>query len=308
MNKFILTVVFISISYNAFNQNSKELKQYEDSIVNCFDKLLNYQVDSSKRTFNNQTIKVVNKRVVANDSVKLNISYEISDLFNQVLKNPKSFSYSFSKLKHISNLKSADSLVRIITWNIPMRNGSYKYFGFVQRKNEKDNTVDLFKLTDASEKIKKPEYSKLKPSQWFGAIYYKLQTNYQENKAYYTLLGWDGNNRFTTKKIIECFSFNKGKLIFGMPIFKMAKDIKNRVIFEYTKQVSMMLRFDKKLKMIVFDHLAPSHEKFTGQYMYYGPDMSQDGIKFEKGYWILYENLNLKNKNKVKLKKMPKSY
>ena len=45
----------------------------------------------------------------------------------------------------------------------------------------------------------------------------------------------------------------------------------------------MMLRYDDKLKMIVFDHLSPSKPSYEGKYQYYGPDFSYDGLIFEKG-------------------------
>jgi hypothetical protein len=90
--------------------------------------------------------------------------------------------------------------------------------------------------------------------------------------------------------------------------FKMEQGVKNRLVFEFAKQVKMMLRYDKKIKMIVFDHLAPSHKKFTGQYMYYGPDLSQDGIQFIDGYWVLKPNLDLRNMEEPTGKSIKKSY
>ncbi len=308
MKKILYILILNAVAYNCMSQTNQEIRLYEDSILHYFNKILNYKTSSNTYYYSNQTIKVTNKQVVTADSEKLSYSDKISGLFNKVLNIKGSFSYPFSKLKNVSNLKSSDSLVRVITWNIPLQNGTYKYFGFVQTVDKKKDKIMVFKLTDKSDTVKKPEFAGLKPQKWYGALYYKMLTNSYNGKTYYTLLAWDGNNGFTNKKLIECFSINKRRLTFDEEIFVMKQATQNRIVFEYAKSVGMMLRYDKDLKMIVFDHLAPENVKFTGQYMYYGPDMSHDGIKFINGKWVLQENLNLQNKDKVKVKKMPKSY
>ncbi len=308
MKKLIYIFIFQIIAFNCLSQNSQDIKLYEDSILHYFNKILNYKTSSSTVKYSKQTIKITKKQFVTADSEKLAYSNKISDLFEQILSKESSFNYPFSQLKNISNLKSSDSLVRVITWNIPLENGTYQYFGFVQAVDTKKDKILVFKLTDKSDKIKKSEFAKLKAQKWYGALYYKMLTNTYNDKTYYTLLAWDGNNQFTNKKLIECFSINNGRLTFSESVFVLNKEAQNRIIFEYAKPVRMMLRYDENLQMIVYDHLSPENEKFIGQYMYYGPDMSHDGIKFIKGKWVLQENLNLQNKEKVKVKKMPKSY
>ncbi len=308
MKKIKFIFLLHIISYSCFAQNQSELRVYEDSILYYFNKILNYKTDSKAISYSAQTIKVVNKSVITTDSAKLAYSNKISDLFGEALNRPNSFQYPFSNLKYVSNLHSSDSLVRIITWNIPLQNGTYKYFGYLQKIDAKNDKTLSFRLIDKSEKIKKPEFAKLKPQKWYGALYYKIFTHTFEGKKYYTLLAWDGNNQFSNKKLIECLTFSKNRPIFGEPIFRMKHDMQNRIIFEYAKPVGMMLRYDENFKMIVYDHLSPENGKFTGQYMYYGPDMSHDGIRFIRGNWVLQENLNLQNKTKVKVKELPKSF
>ncbi len=308
MRKILYTLIFVLTTQITNAQKFAEFKLYEDSILLYINKILNYQTDSVTRYYSNQKIKFVNKRVLTADSAKLAYSEKISDLFGYILSKERSYKYNFDKLKNISKLKSSDSLLRIITWDIPLQDGTFKYFGYLQKIDKKSGKVFIFKLIDKSEKIRKPEFAKLKPQKWYGALYYKIITNTYDKKTYYTLLAWDGNNQFTNKKLIECLSFKNNKATFGEPIFLMKEKAKNRIIFEFAKSVRMMLRYDKNLKMIVYDHLSPSNRKFTNQYMYYGPDMSHDGIKFSHGNWQLRENLNLKNKQKTNVKKMPKSY
>lgn len=274
MNYIKFAIIFLLISVNS-NAQTADNEVLEDLIQSLFNKVI-----FSK-----------------NDEEKLNYNNRIEKAFAQVLSTKTSFEYPFDKLKHISKLSSADGLLRIITWNLPYTNGTYKYFGFVQIKLN-DNDISLVKLNDNSKEILTPQSKSLNKDNWYGALYYKILTNKYKNKTFYTLLGWDGNDNFTNKKIIETLVIKRQKLQFGRPIIKMGKKTHNRIVFEYSKQAKMMLRYDEKKGIIVFDHLAPSLKKFEGQFMYYGPDLSQDGLKFVDGNWILSQNLDMRNKNK----------
>jgi len=271
MKKYlIILALFLPISVFA---QSTEIKQKTDSISVLFGAIVKAKSDEEKLSYNTK----------------------IEHIFSELLQNKETFDYSFLELKFISKLKSDDDKLKIYTWNIPYENGTFEYFGFVQLK-QKDESVALIELTDKSKKIKTPEHKILYANNWYGALYYKLLTNSYKGKTYYTLLGWDGNDNFTNKKIIDVLTLKHKKIQFGSPVFKINNnEIKNRMIFEYAEQVKMMLRYDDKIKMIVFDHLAPEHPKFKGQYMYYGPDLSQDGFVFQEGLWLLKENLDLRN-------------
>lgn len=306
---YFYCLLFVIFSVGHLNaQHKMSLQQYEDSILSYFTKILTYKVDSSEREVKNQHIKVVNKQIRTADSVKFFFNKQILAYFDKVLTQRESFDYPFAKLRYVSKLLSDDERVRVITWNLPKQNGEYDYFGYVQRLDKKLKKVKLFKLNDASETIENPETRELGAQNWYGALYYHMRTDNAGKETYYTLLGWDGNNKFTNKKLIECFYFNKNKLVLGPPVFKMGNEIQNRLVFEYAKQAKMMLRNDDKLDLIVYDHLAPSVDKFKGQYMYYGPDLSQDGIKFIDGSWVLKPNLDLRNMQESTGKSIKKSH
>lgn len=273
------TIILFLITIN-INAQTGSIVQLEDSIQSIFNKII----------------------LSKNDNEKLGYNSEIQNIFTKLLNKKNSFEYPFTKLKHVSKLNSDDGLLRVFTWNLPFNNGTYEYFGFIQIKS-KNNNVSLIKLTDNSDKISLPQEKILDNTNWYGALYYKILTNNYKNKTYYTLFGWDGNDNFTNKKIIETLIIKRKTPQFGDPIIKMGDETYNRIIFEYSKQAKMMLRYDEQEELIVFDHLAPSLKKFKGQYMYYGPDLSQDGLQFENGYWILKPNLDLRNENKNSNKK-----
>lgn len=274
-----ITIIFFLITININGQN-RNIEELEDSIQSLFNKII----------------------ITKNDQDKLNYNSKIENIFTLLLNEKNSFEYPFDKLKHVSKLNSDDGLLRIFTWNLPYNNGTYDYFGFIQTKS-KNNSISLIKLTDNSKNITSPQNKILNNTNWYGSLYYKILTNNYKNRTYYTLFGWDGNDNFTNKKIIETLVIKRKSPQFGNPIIKMGKETYNRIVFEYAKQAKMMLRYDEKEKLIVFDHLAPSLKKFKGQYMYYGPDLSQDGLEFIDGFWILKPNLDLRNQNKNSNKK-----
>jgi hypothetical protein len=82
-----------------------------------------------------------------------------------------------------------------------------------------------------------------------------------------------------------------------MPVFDGDKERpkKQRIIFEYSRQVSMLLNYLPDNNTIVFDHLAPPDDKLKGKFDSYGPDMSYDGFRLNSGRWRLVEDLELKN-------------
>jgi len=232
-----------------------------------------------------------------NDIQKEALCSEISILFKKVLENNNSFDFRFRSLKYVGIIYSPDLKFRIIQWNLPYNDGTHKYFGFIQYHKSKRKTV-LIELHDKSDLITKPQLEKLSSKNWYGALYYKIIHNTYKENEYYTLLGSDLNNMFTKKKIIEILTFDrKGNPSFGAMVFKNQNKPAARIIFEYSIQANMVLTYDQNKEMIIFDHLSPSRPSLVGRYEFYGPDFSYDGMKFERGIWNYYPDLDIRNYN-----------
>ncbi len=215
--------------------------------------------------------------------------------FRKTLATENSFNYNFEKLNKISKQISKDKKLKIYNWNLQYKDGSFKYFGFFHYK-QKRNTYKIIELFDNSEEIKNPENLSLTNKNWYGALYYKIITKKYKGAKYYTLLGWDGNNLLTNKKLIETLTFTKnGNATFGIPILKFNNRTQKRIFFEFGEQVSMVLRYDEKFKMIVWDRLTPSKKELVGKPQYYGPSFVYDGLGFKKGYWLFYKDIQVKN-------------
>ena len=59
----------------------------------------------------------------------------------QALKIENSYLYPFDSLKTISIVKPEDDNFRIITWQLTMKDQSYRYYGTIQMNNTTLNTV-----------------------------------------------------------------------------------------------------------------------------------------------------------------------
>jgi hypothetical protein len=271
-------LVFICLLYislpgflNAQNRTSPTptLRAYEDSLIKV-----------SHTAINNE-----------NDVERKNANYSFIRTLVNALKLSNSFAYNFDSLKTISILKSPDNKFRIFSWFVMNEDGSYRFYGAIQMNTP--NLV-LHPLEDYSPLMKSPEDSVTDNHKWYGAEYYKI-IPVSGNNPYYLLLGWKGNNVKSTKKVIEVLSFKNGKPAFGMPVLQSKNKTRNRAVFEYNRQASMLLRYVPEQNLIVFDHLAPPDERMKNQTDMYGPDLSYDGYKLINGKWQLKENLDMRN-------------
>ena len=226
------------------------------------------------------------------DTTKFRANVKFYQLFEEILHNTLSFNYPFDSLKDVNLRVSSDKRFRIITWNIPKQDGTYHYFGFLQAMHPKTKKYEIYELTDKSATVKSPETYQSDNTKWFGMLYYSIISC----GDYYTLLGWDGNDKIICRKFIDVLSFKKdGSPVFGKEVFKMPKKYPKRVMFEYNAQVTMTLQYNKDVNAIVFDHLIPKDKFLEGSPQFYGPDFSYDAFVFKRGKWNMEEDVDVKN-------------
>ena len=193
------------------------------------------------------------------DEQRITANKEYASILKSVINKEGSFDYDFKALKTISVLQAHN--LKIYNWVLPATDGTFKYFAFLQIKTAKTE-FDVIELTDKSKNMKSPENKILTARSWYGALYYKLIHNKKIGKNYYTLLGWDGNNNLTNKKIIDVINISStGMVKFGAPIFKTKKKTKKRMVFEYSENVVMSLKYHHEIEKIVYDVLIPASSK-----------------------------------------------
>lgn len=276
---FSVVLILVSLSVNAQHSAQTKAKQQ-----------FNVYLDSLKRL----SYQVINNPA---EPERYNANYKMVKTLISTLQLPNSFNLSFDSLKTISVLSSPDRRFRIFTWHVMNQDGSYRYYGTVQM-NSPNGKLQMFPLVDHSHEQKSPQDSVNTNSNWYGSQYYKIiPVLYSVRTPYYILLGWKGNTVKSTKKVIEVLSFKDNKAVFGMPVFDGDKENmgKKRIIFEYNRQVSLLLNYLPREGTIVFDHLAPPDPKMKAMTDLYGPDLSYDGYKLVNGRWKFVPDLQLKN-------------
>jgi hypothetical protein len=229
-----------------------------------------------------------------NDSVRFQSNRLFTQILEDTLKSPASFDADFSSWKNLSVVSDAEHTLRIYTWTFPNYSGStYNYNGYIQLKLSPTDSLITIALADSTSKILKPESEKLRAERWLGAVYYSIGKTKRSGVTYFTLLGWKGTNQSMTKKVIEVMSIEDGHIKFGYPILKTGSVFRNRVIFTFTAQASMTLRFEKDGKEIVFDHISnPKKGVDPDLNLLSGPDGTYDKFRLKGGRWVIEKDID----------------
>ncbi len=266
LKQFLLISVFL-FSFLGLSAQSK-LEKSEQILKDRFDEL----------------------KVATTDSMKLAISKTIGVDLKKTLKEKGSFEYPFDKLQFLGKVISSDQKLRVFSWNCVLNCGRYQYFSIIQKKIGRK--FELFELHHNFD-VKEDMTSQFSEKEWLGALYYQIVPFKSQKETKYLLLGWDGGKDRTNKKLIEVLSFSKtGDVVLGAPVINWRGKRLSRVIFEYSKQVQMTLKFYEKTNLIVFDHLSPAEPRYINQFEYYGPDFSYDALEFKEGVWYLIEEFD----------------
>ncbi len=238
--------------------------------------------------------------------------------WDKIISNSASLNYSFDSLTEVSILTPKDKKFKLITWDFPKDDGTHAYFGYLLVNNTKKikkgwfryetiNEYEYFRLIDNSTLIKNPETYIGTPEKWFGMLYLSVI----ECDGFYTLIGYDPNDKLTRKKFIDVLYFKAdGTPVFGKDVFKFARKNPKRLQFEYSSQVSMSVKYNDKQNQIIYSHLAPNREGdlLEGQYQFYGPDGSFDALELKKDKWVTVEDVDARNdKTKNDNKEKPDS-
>src|SRR5690606_10337143 len=100
----------------------------------------------------------------------------------------------------------------------------------------------------------------LKPTNWYGALYYNLRQFDAPTGRQYLLFGFNGFSLFNKKKLVDVLHFENGEAVFGAPVFVQEntstgeQTVRNRLVLEYTAESSIRLNYDETYEQIMFDH------------------------------------------------------
>jgi len=278
----ICLIIFTLTSINNFAQkgNNNLFAEYEDTLKVMAHSIMNAETEDKKR--------------IANTAFITNL--------NEVLQYEKSFNFPFDSLPTIARILSPDNTFRIFNWLLKKDNGVYEYYAIVHYHNKKRKRYEIIQLVDNSANIRNAEQENLDAKNWYGGIYYQIAYIKKSGRKFYTLLAWDGNDGYSTKKIIDVMYFSgKNKIKFGLPIFKKnKKESQKRVVVEYDAKTSVSLKYQQKEQRIVFNHLVPPRKDLEGLEEYYIPEGTFNSYQYKKGKWWLKEDIDIRNQQKVK--------
>ncbi len=227
------------------------------------------------------------------DQEKILVNDSIISIIDSYVRSDSIFTHEFAGLKFLGQIKSGDSKMKIVSWNMLLRESPARYFCYFINRRKEGNKILGLTADYSSENIRTDTvYS---PENWYGALYYDLRPVKRGNETFWMLLGIDYGNPAITRKVIDVLSFTPGDdPVFGKKWFNDGTNVKYREVLEYSFTAVISLRFMSD-KLIIFDHLVPISPVHANNREFYGPDFSYDAYRFEKGIWQLKINVDARN-------------
>lgn len=219
-----------------------------------------------------------------------------------ILGSDSAFTASFNGVP-MDRVDAPDGSFRLFTWRVSPGDGSHLFEGMLLVA--KGNKQQLFELRDMTASIARPTTTQLSPENWYGATYYDVVPVKRGGRTYYTLLGWKGFSTVETRKVIDVLDLNGNMPKFGAPLFPGGRQRQQRMIYGFSAQASMLLRWEPSSKMIVLDHLSPIRPEFDGQPAFMAPDLSYDSFTWDKDHWRYERDIDARGKDRGKPYKAP---
>lgn len=248
------------------------------------------------------------------DNERYLASEEAIQLLSKALDEEDSEKWKWQLPSYASVLTSPDGLLRIFTWAVIRDNGEFECFGAIQFYNEREEEYEYLLLHDKSDEIMNREETVLSADQWLGAVYQEIIQTTASGHTYYTLLGWNGVDNITERKIIEPVTFRNGIPQFGAPLFRRMRN-QRRIVLEYTNDAMVNLSYETqyvqqvekkrekvkgtnryqtvdvvkehKEKMIIFDEVEAQVPGMEGLFQYYVPSGVELAYAWADGKWEL---------------------
>ncbi len=222
------------------------------------------------------------------------------DNFYPLLKETLNSSYekSLDTITGINIIAPEDNSFKLYSWQLELNENDIKYYAFLITNQGK-----VYEFTQNNDDLGVDfSYYVHSPTDWYGAIYYKIREEVVEGKKQYIIQGFKKINKFTKAKIVEVLHFDEtGEPLFGKEIFHMTvkdsrDDIFTKLIMTYDGKAFVDYTYDPNSKRIVFDHLVSKMGSLPGQGWTKYPDGTYEGYENRSGiyYYIekMYDKIN----------------
>lgn len=285
-------VVFVWLPMIVVAQDKALMQQYQSLLATLLESVASAPTD--------------NERYLASE--------EAVQLLSRALELENANRWQWRLPSTASVLTSPDGQLRLFTWAVIRDNGEFECFGMVQYYNEREGIFEYAPLHDKSDECLNREESLFTPDNWYGAVYQDIIQTAHGDHTYYTLLGWNGVDNITERKVIEPVVLRGGKVQFGAPLFRRERNLR-RIVLEYTDRAMVNLTYEEqyveeitrervkvkgsnryrtvekrkqhKEKLILFDEVEPQVPGMEGLYQYYVPSGVELAYAFVDGKWEL---------------------
>lgn len=279
-NTILFSLILTGILLASFAVSAKKFPV--DSLNNLsLTEKIKYYSDSLRNSIHPNT------RFQANDSF---IKY-----YEAFLETENSFYENIEGINSVMILRSPDNKIRITSWLVADNIGNYKSYAYVERKISAKSDKVQWKLREKiSFDTKELENTEFAATEWPGGLIYQILPFKHKKQTCYLILSYHGLGQQTNRKTMDVIHFDKEEIVFGLPVFQRYKndpDPNYRIVFNYSDQTTMTLRYDKELKFIVFDHLVPPVEMLRGSEEFMVPDGTYGAFApKKKGFWLRIED------------------
>jgi len=223
-----------------------------------------------------------------NDKAKIEKSKDFKSSLKTYLKENNALEADLVGLRLFAQKEVKDRF-RIFNWNVPLEDGNlYECLFAVPNSNDGINIIECKPSRKAADKIVNRVMSN---KDWPAALYYDIIPMTKGKCNEFILLGWDGKDEMTNKKVIEILTLGEKNLKFGANKFKEVEKPIKRYVVEYGEEAIVSINYDDKFNRLVFDHLSPTRPDLKGQFQFYVPDMTFDAFVLKKGDLYLRENV-----------------
>jgi len=229
-------------------------------------------------------------------SVRQNMATRVKQELDRWLTEHKGPLPPPDSLPSITLLNSPDGKLGMVNWEWRDSLNTLHYEGRIRYLHPITKLWTMVALEAPADAEKRNLQSFNDPSHWLACHYYYIMKNPIRKKNSYVLLGFDGGQKSKKRKIMDFLVVEPGgKLSLGMPVLETGGQMQRRFVLEYAPEVSVGMRYDARLKAVVFDHLVPMRPELKGQSGYYVPDLSYDAFQFQKGKWKLLLDVDARN-------------
>lgn len=292
LKRVITWVAAVAMALGLQAQNKERMQSYQSRIAALIERVATAPTD--------------NERYLASE--------DAIALLSAALDEEESEKWRWQLPSLASVLTSPDGRLRVFTWAVVRDNGEFECFGAVQFYNDHDEEYQYLLLNDKSEDIMNREESTLTADNWFGAVYQDIIQTQMGERTLYTLLGWNGVDNLTERKIIEPVILRGGVPQFGAAAFRRERNLR-RIVLEYSNDAMVHLAYETQVvqeitrervkvkgtnrkrtvekvtehreRMIIFDEVEPQVPGMEGLFQYYVPSGVELAYAFVDGKWEL---------------------